>query len=98
MSTISLSASTPRPSVDELVLRAREIGTWVRERAERTEADRRVSFRNDCPNARRRSFPDYAACRVWRLRIWLRGANSRRRPRRGRLLLFRLGFQLGHRS
>jgi alkylation response protein AidB-like acyl-CoA dehydrogenase len=43
MSTISLSASTPRPSVDELVLRAKEIGTSVREHAERTEADRRVS-------------------------------------------------------
>ena len=43
MNIVSLRATTPRPSIDELVLRATVIGSFVRDRAERTEVDRQVS-------------------------------------------------------
>lgn len=42
MSIVSIRA-TPRPSIDDLVMRATEIGALARERAEQTEADRQVS-------------------------------------------------------
>jgi alkylation response protein AidB-like acyl-CoA dehydrogenase len=43
MTVVSIKATAPRPSVAELVSRAAAIRTLVREQAEKTEANRRVS-------------------------------------------------------
>ena len=43
MTVVSIRASTPRPSIGDLVARAGEIRAFVREQAEQTEADRQVS-------------------------------------------------------
>ena len=43
MTVISIKAAAPRPSIGDLVARATEIRTFVREQAEQTEANRRVS-------------------------------------------------------
>jgi alkylation response protein AidB-like acyl-CoA dehydrogenase len=43
MNIVSLRTTTPRPSINELVSRATVIGSFVRDRAERTETERQVS-------------------------------------------------------
>src|ERR1700760_3825886 len=43
MTVVSIRASAPRPSIGELVARAAEIRTLVREQAEQTESNRQVS-------------------------------------------------------
>jgi alkylation response protein AidB-like acyl-CoA dehydrogenase len=43
MSIVSIDTAAQKPTIDELVRAAREIGVFVRQIAEKTEADRRVS-------------------------------------------------------
>ena len=43
MTVISIKAAATRPDISELVARAAEIRTFVREQAEQTEANRQVS-------------------------------------------------------
>ena len=43
MTVVSLRTDVARPSVAELVARAAEVRAFVREQAERTETDRKVS-------------------------------------------------------
>ena len=71
MTTVSARATVTPGRIDELVSLAAEIGGIAREQAERTEANRNVSDELMAQLREAGLFRIYAACDLWRLRMWV---------------------------